>query len=81
MIASLYNNIAKARFTVIKLMILPASFEPCDTPYPQSNTGIAVLYMPANSIGKIMCKIIQIIIISQNHKFSIFDPKNSYHKM
>jgi hypothetical protein len=25
----------------------------CDTPYPQSNTGIAVLYMPVNAIGKI----------------------------
>ncbi|MGI0073916.1 MAG: hypothetical protein ACREA3_08895, partial [Nitrosotalea sp.] len=39
---------------------LPASFMPCDTPYPpnsegssQSNTGVAVLYMPMNSIGKI----------------------------
>jgi hypothetical protein len=30
-----------------------ASFLPCDTPYPQSNTGVAVLYMPANSTGKI----------------------------
>jgi hypothetical protein len=25
----------------------------CDTPYPQSNTGVAVFYMPTNSIGKI----------------------------
>ncbi|HEV2192471.1 MAG TPA: hypothetical protein VGR54_02495 [Nitrosopumilaceae archaeon] len=25
----------------------------CDTPYPKSNTGVAVLYMPVNSIGKI----------------------------
>jgi len=25
----------------------------CDTLYPQSNTGVAVFYMPANSIGKI----------------------------
>jgi hypothetical protein len=32
---------------------IPTSFEPCDTPYPQSNTGIAVLYMPANSTGKL----------------------------
>jgi hypothetical protein len=32
---------------------LPASFMPCDTPYPQSDTGVAVLYMPVNSIGKI----------------------------
>ena len=47
------NTIAKARFTIVKPMLLPASFEPCDTPYPQSNTGVAVLYMPANSVGKI----------------------------
>lgn len=32
---------------------LPASFMPCDTPFPQSNTGIQMLYMPTNSIGKI----------------------------
>ena len=36
-----------------KIPDLPASFDPCDTPYPQSNTGLAVLYMPTNSIGKI----------------------------
>ena len=30
-----------------------ASFAPCDTPYPQSDVGVAVLYMPANSTGKI----------------------------
>jgi len=53
MIASVDNDMAKARFTVVKPLLLPASFEPCDTPYPQSNTGVAVLYMPANSIGKI----------------------------
>ena len=34
-------------------MMLHTSFEPCDIPYPQSNTGIAVLYMPANSTGKL----------------------------
>ena len=28
----------------------------CDTLYPQSDTGIAVLYMPTNSIGKICVK-------------------------
>ncbi|MDE1840200.1 MAG: hypothetical protein KGH87_09820, partial [Thaumarchaeota archaeon] len=32
---------------------LPASFEPCDTPYPQNSTGEVVLYMPANSTGKL----------------------------
>ncbi len=39
---------------------LPASFEPCDTPYPPNNDGfpisgkgIPLLYMPRNSIGKI----------------------------
>lgn len=32
---------------------LPASFMPCDTPYPQNGTGVAVLYMPVNSTGKI----------------------------
>jgi hypothetical protein len=32
---------------------LPVSFMPCDTPYPQTSTGVAVLYMPMNSIGKI----------------------------
>ncbi|GEM_PF-1707705 len=30
-----------------------ASSIPCDTAYPQSNTGIAVLYMPANATGKL----------------------------
>ena len=32
---------------------LPASFEPCETPFPQNYTGIPALYMPANSTGKI----------------------------
>ena len=31
----------------------PASFMPCDTFFPQSNSGVAVLYMPKNSIGKL----------------------------
>lgn len=52
MIASVDNNIAKERFAVVKPLLLPASFEPCDTPYLES-AGIAVLYMPANSTGKI----------------------------
>jgi hypothetical protein len=53
MIASLYSNTAKAKFTVVKPLMLPTSFEPCNTPYPQSDSGIAVLYMPANSTGKL----------------------------
>jgi hypothetical protein len=32
---------------------LPASFMPCNIPFPQSSTGVAVLYMPMNSIGKL----------------------------
>ncbi len=32
---------------------LPASFMPCDTPFPQTNSGIPVLFIPMNSIGKI----------------------------
>ncbi len=32
---------------------LSASFLPCDTPYPQTGTGVAVLYMHMNSIGKL----------------------------
>jgi hypothetical protein len=32
---------------------LPVSFMPCQTRYPQVKTGIAVLYMPMNTIGKI----------------------------
>jgi len=32
---------------------LPASFMPCDTPFPKSNSGVATLYLPMNSVGKI----------------------------
>jgi len=53
MVASLDNKAASVEFTVVKPLMLHASFEPCDTPYPQSNTGVAVLYMPANSTGKL----------------------------
>lgn len=53
MIASVDGNVAKARFTVVKPLMPLASFEPCDTPYHPSNTGVAVLYMPANSTGKL----------------------------
>lgn len=36
-----------------KIPDLPVLFMPCDTPFSQSDTGVAVLYMPTNSIGKI----------------------------
>ncbi|HEU5487513.1 MAG TPA: hypothetical protein VFV16_01705 [Candidatus Nitrosotalea sp.] len=53
MIVSLDNKTASAEFTIVKPMLPHTSLEACDTPYPQSDTGIAVLYMPVNSIGKI----------------------------
>lgn len=58
---------------------LPASFEPCDTPYPQSNTGVTVLYMPANSIGKICIRYSNLNDTpEQIFGIRIFDPNNSY---
>lgn len=58
MTASLDNKTAEANFTVTSLQnnIVPLSFTPCDNPYPQSNTGIPVIYMPANSTGKLCVK-------------------------
>ncbi|MDE2588861.1 MAG: hypothetical protein KGL95_04270, partial [Patescibacteria group bacterium] len=55
MVASLDNKTEEENFTVINPQnnSLPASLESCDNPYPQSNTGIPVLYMPANSTGKL----------------------------
>lgn len=53
MVVSLANKTASAEFTIVKPFMPLASFEPCDTPFQQSNGGIAVLSMPANSIGKI----------------------------
>jgi hypothetical protein len=59
---------------------LPASFLPCDIPYLESNTGVTILYMPTNSVGKICVRY-------SNHNDSpepfygginIFDPNNSY---
>lgn len=52
----------------------------CDTLYPQSDTGIAVLYMPTNSIGKICVKYSNpnntpVPIVGG---IRIFDPNNSY---
>jgi hypothetical protein len=58
---------------------LPASFEPCDTPYPQSNTGIAVLYIPTNSIGKICVRYSNPNDTPESiFGIRIFDPNNSY---
>lgn len=55
MITSLGNETAK--FNVIPPQTsentTPASFEQCDTPYPQNGTGEIVLYMPTNSTGKV----------------------------
>ena len=51
---------------------LPASFEPCDTPYSISNSGIAVLYMPKNSVGKI-CVRYSNPNESKNASLTIFD--------
>ncbi|MHB8545917.1 MAG: hypothetical protein ACYDAJ_04050 [Nitrosotalea sp.] len=58
---------------------LHASFEPCDTPYPQSDTGVAVLYMPANSIGKICIRYSNSSDTPEPiFGIRIFDPNNSY---
>jgi len=59
---------------------LPASFEPCDTPFPQSNSGIAILYMPANSIGKICVRYsnYNTFPIEPAYGIGVFDPNNSY---
>jgi len=51
---------------------LPDSFEPCDTPFTQSNNGIAVLYMPVNSIGKICVRYFN-PNESKNASLTIFD--------
>jgi len=56
--------------------VLPASFMPCDTPYPQSNTGVAVLYMPANSIGKICVRYSNPDDISYPIGIRFFDANN-----
>ncbi|MDE1770426.1 MAG: hypothetical protein KGI28_07750 [Thaumarchaeota archaeon] len=78
MVASLDNKAASAEFTVVKPMMLPDSFEPCDTPYPQSDTGVAVLYMPANSIGKICVRYHNLNDIPEKiFGISIYDPNNS----
>ncbi|MDE1868014.1 MAG: hypothetical protein KGI08_09940, partial [Thaumarchaeota archaeon] len=49
------NKTAQASFTVTnqRNQTLPASFEPCQDPYPQKYQGIPTLYMPLNSTGKI----------------------------
>ncbi|MGI0073685.1 MAG: hypothetical protein ACREA3_07735 [Nitrosotalea sp.] len=39
--------------TLSENLTLPASFMPCDTPYELKEGFVPVLYMPANSLGKI----------------------------
>jgi hypothetical protein len=81
MVISLDNKKTNAQFTVVKPLMLPASFEPCDTPYPQSNHhGDAVLYMPTNSIGKICVKYsnYNVFPIKPAYGIGVFDPNNSY---
>lgn len=61
-----------------KIPDLPVLYMPCDTPYPQSNTGVAVLYMPANSVGKICVKYHNLNDIPEKiFGISIYDPNNS----
>jgi hypothetical protein len=59
---------------------LPASFMPCDTPFPKSDTGIPVLYMPANSVGKLCVRYTNYNGFSGSFYggIRIFDPNNSY---
>ncbi len=59
---------------------LPASFMPCDTPYSKSDSGIPVLYMPTNSIGKICVRYTNYNSFPDSFSggISIFDPNNSY---
>ena len=52
MIASVDNSIAKARFTIVKPMCYMHHLSHVIF-YPNQIHGIAVLYMPANCIGKI----------------------------
>ena len=61
-----------------KIPDLPVLFMPCDIPYPQSNTGVAVLYMPANSVGKICVRYHNLNDIPEKiFGISIYDPNNS----
>jgi len=79
MIASFDNKTASAEFTIVKPMLRPASFEPCNTRYPQSSTGIAVLYMPTNSVGKICVRYSNVNDTPVPiFGIRIFDPNNSY---
>ena len=59
---------------------LPASFEPCDTPFQTSNDRIAVLYMPLNSIGKLCVRYSNYNDSPEQFSggINIFDPNNSY---
>jgi hypothetical protein len=59
---------------------LPISFMPCDTPYPKSDSGISVLYMPTNSIGKLCVRYTNYNSFPDSFRggIRIFDPNNSY---
>ena len=58
---------------------LPASFMPCNTPFPQSNDSTPVLYMPLNSVGKICLKYYNGNDFPATiSKLRIFDPSNNY---
>ena len=48
----------------------------CDTLYPQSNTGIAVFYMPTNSIGKICVRYYNVNNTPTGIGMRIFDADN-----
>lgn len=49
---------------------------PCDTPYPQSDSGIAVMYMPANSVGKVCVRYYNLNNTPTGVGARIFEAKN-----
>lgn len=56
-----------------------AAYVPCTTKYLQSDTDVTVLYMPANSIGKICLRYSNINDTPETiSAIRIFDPNNSY---
>jgi hypothetical protein len=74
LLVSVHNRVTQKENTTI-----PASFTPCNIPYPQSNTGVAVLYMPLNSIGKICVRYSNVNDTPEPiFGIRIFDPNNSY---
>ena len=55
---------------------LPASFMPCDTPFPPSSGGVPVLYMPTNSIGKLCVRYSNLNNFPAPIGIRIFDANN-----